>query len=329
MDVLLIDIDSLIPNLALMNVSTYFKEKGCEVGFNIENPHEIYVSCIFKKNRSDALSAGRNYFNTPIHVGGSGVSNNWLPVDMMKVRPDYSLYDGMVCQLCGHTMRFCKCKDGGTAGDIKISMGFTTRGCIRKCPWCVVPQKEGKLKRWMHPKEFYDDRHDTINLLDNNWVADRDWFFETSQFVLDHDLKLIENGLDIRRMDTKIAERLLELKVVETYSFAFDTIHAEKSVREGIKILEDVGFDLKHRVQFYVLVGYDSTPEEDKYRCRLLKELGTNAFVMQYTKNPWTRRIAWWANRRHVYWSCDIDEVDFSKQKAPKGKPKGEQTTIF
>ena len=25
-------------------------------------------------------------------------------------------------------------------------MGFTTRGCIRNCSFCVVPQKEGKIK---------------------------------------------------------------------------------------------------------------------------------------------------------------------------------------
>jgi hypothetical protein len=51
MEVLLIDVDSKIPNLALMKISAYHKQRGDEVGFDIDDPDVIYASVIFEKNR--------------------------------------------------------------------------------------------------------------------------------------------------------------------------------------------------------------------------------------------------------------------------------------
>lgn len=39
--VLLFDVDSTIPNLALMKLSTYWKNLGAEVGFNIADPTKV------------------------------------------------------------------------------------------------------------------------------------------------------------------------------------------------------------------------------------------------------------------------------------------------
>ena len=49
MKVLLVDVDSKIPNLALMKISEWHKLQGDEVGFNIQNPNKVYISCIFTK----------------------------------------------------------------------------------------------------------------------------------------------------------------------------------------------------------------------------------------------------------------------------------------
>ena len=44
-----------------------------------------------------------------------------------------------------------------------------------------------------------------------------------------------------------------------------------------------------------------------KYR---LTRKGANRLdvVMRYQKTPFTRRLARWANRRWLYWSCDFAE---------------------
>jgi hypothetical protein len=116
--------------------------------------------------------------------------------------------------------------------------------------------------------------------------------------------------MDIRILTPEIAERLKAIRWSGQYHFAFDNMADEAAVKAGISMLKDAGINTRHDVTFYVLVGFNTTEEEDKYRCRLLKELKTNAFVMQYKRTDWTRKIAWWANRKEAFWACDVDEVD-------------------
>lgn len=297
--VLLIDVDSKIPNLALMQVSSYYRERGYEVGFNVENPDEVWISCIYTKNRPRALGIAKMYPDAAIHIGGSGVNYDWLPAPMQKTFPDYSLYPG-----------------------IKYSMGFTTRGCIRRCAFCIVPKKEGTLRRWQHPKEFFNPKFDRIMLLDNNWLADKEWFFETSKWICEHKLKLIEHGMDIRLLTPNIAKRLREIECERGLHFAWDNMGDEKALRNGLTLLKNTGFNIRSEIQIYVLVGYNTSPAEDIYRCRTLKELGTNAYVMPYKDTKWTRRLARWANRKWLYWSCDIEgflSATYSRRKQRGG----------
>lgn len=314
-NVLLIDVDSIMPNLAQTQISRHHKLRGDEVSLN--NPNEpgiVYISCVFKENRKLALGRATLYPDAEVYVGGSGINYSWLPEEIQKQYPDYSLYNGKVCQKCAHLVNYCKCRHGPTPGDIFYSLGFTTRGCIRYCPFCIVHEKEGGIMRWQHITDFFNPEYGTIILLDNNIFADREWFFINTDFILQHNLKWNPiQGMDIRLLDLEIAERLADLKWYGTMYFAFDNMRDEPAVRSGIEILKEAGIDIKHDVQIYVLVGYGSSQEEDKYRCRLLKSLGTNAFVMPYERNDWTNKLAWWANRKHVYWACDIDEFEYSK----------------
>lgn len=291
MNIRLIDVDSRIPNLALMQISAWHKQQGDTVGFDTPNPDKVYVSCIFSKNRSQALGIRTLYPDTEIIFGGSGIDlKSTLPPYMEKIKPDYNLYSA------------------------KYDIGFTTRGCIRNCPFCIVPQKEGKIKKWQHISEFHSPDHTLVKLLDNNIYALKDWFFENTDYAIENNLKLdITQGMDIRILTPEIAEQLKRIKWGGTIHFAFDTPGIADHVINGIQILKDAGIDCKHKVDFYVLVGYNTTPAEDLYRCNLLRSLGTGAFVMQYQKTPFTRRLARWANRRRLYWSCTFDDYHTTK----------------
>lgn len=289
----LIDIDSKIPNLALMKLSAYYKSQGHTVSFDEPEPDRVFASVVFKANAWKAHSLRFMFPNAEIEIGGTGVDlAKRLPDEIEFCKPDYDLYPST------------------------YSLGFTTRGCIRRCPFCVVPEKEGKIQRWQHISEWHDDRFDTVVCLDNNVYADKAWFFENTDYVLAHGLKYnAVQGMDIRILDEEIAGRLADLKWSGQLHFAFDRIQDEPAIRRGIQMLQDAGIRTRRNVSVYVLVGFDSTEEEDKRRCRLLKELGATPFVMQYKRTPWTRRVAWWANRPQVFWSCDIDQVDRSKNR--------------
>jgi hypothetical protein len=230
------------------------------------------------------------YPDAEIFIGGTGynLSIN-LPDEIEFIAPDYDLYP-----------------------EIDYSMGYTTRGCNRDCYFCIVPKKEGEFRRWQHPKVFYDERFDKIVFLDNNILFDKEWFFEVMGFCKELDLRYwFTQGFDIRLIDDNVLKTLREVRHYKMIEFAWDFIWLEPIIREKIKLLEDHGFDLRKEIQFYVYINDDSEFESGLYRCRVLKELGTNPFVMFNADEKKTQRIKdlqRWANRKWIFWSCDFED---------------------
>ena len=172
MKVLLIDIDSKIPNLALMKISAYYKSRGDNVGFtNTDNPDMIYASVIFRKNKHKVDGIPFMYPGAKIEIGGPGYDlKKTLPDEIEFGKPDYSLYP-----------------------ECDYSIGFSSRGCIRNtktCPFCIVPIKEGAFRRNQHPEEWYNSNFDKIIFLDNNILADPEWFFEITGLCIEKNLKV-------------------------------------------------------------------------------------------------------------------------------------------
>jgi hypothetical protein len=67
------------------------------------------------------------------------------------------------------------------------------------------------------------------------------------------------------------------------------------------------------RTRNYQKKRYAKDPE---WRCRFLKEIGTTPFIQFNTNKDPSRRIKHlqrWANRRQIYWTCDI--IDYIKRK--------------
>ena len=122
--ILLIDVDSKIPNLALMKLSTHYK-KDNNVDF-IRLNMDYYPKRKRKVQVIDALKFNRVYVSTifkinkgfvkiencdEVFFGGVGESLKiTLPYNIDNEKLDYSLYP-----------------------DNNTSYGFITRGCIRNC----------------------------------------------------------------------------------------------------------------------------------------------------------------------------------------------------
>lgn len=267
----LYDIDSKIPNLALMKLSAWHKQRGdqTELYFPLKEYDKVYASQIFK-------------WSTPVYhydkLGGSG-TEKWgvvLPKRIEHIMPDYSLYPN-----CNY------------------AMGFTTRGCIRRCPFCIVNKKEGLIQEWAEVSEFWNGQKEVM-LLDNNILAASNWK-KVFDFIIKKKITLIEHGMDIRLINEENADYLSKIKFKKKIHFAFDNIGIEKQVRQGIKILEKARIK-PYRSTFYVIIGFDSTPEEDLYRVELLRELGSDAFVMPFDKNNrYQKDFARWVNHKAIF----------------------------
>lgn len=295
-NILLIDVDSTIPNIALMKLSTYYKSRGDNVGFGISDPDIVYASVIFQKNKHKVDGLKFYYPEAQVYIGGSGYDlTTSLPDDIEYLKPDYSLYT-----------------------ECDYSIGYTTRGCIRNtttCPFCIVPIKEGKFRISQHPEKWYNPEFNKIVFLDNNILSDKEWFFEVVNWCIKKNLSVwFTQGLDIRRLDESVAKLLLKMKVHRGIFFAWDHIEDEKIIKEKIQLLKDSGFKkskLRNEVQFYVYVDSDSEYDSGVYRCRELKTLGCNPFVMYNINNkptPRIQKLRRWANKKQLFWSIDIDE---------------------
>jgi hypothetical protein len=286
--VLLVDFDSKIPNLALMKISAYEKARGSVVGFDAENPDKVICSVIFTKNRAQAEGL-KTMFSCPVEFGGSGWDlTNRLPPEVELIKPDYDLYPS------------------------EYSQGYTTRGCIRKCGFCIVPEKEGALHPVQHPAAFHDDRFGTCMIMDNNLLgAKKEWVKSVLSWFHEGRIKMLSpQGWDARLLTEEYAGMLKDIRQPKGIHFAWDSRKDEPAIIKAISLLKNAGFNLRNDVSFYVLAGYDSTFEDDLYRCNRLKEMGVNAFVMPYHKrDSRINRLANWANRRWAYWSGPFQEV--------------------
>lgn len=286
METLLIDADETgFPNLALMQLSTHLKEHNHNVNFGSMSgePDIVFISCVFSENKEKALSVGSYYPHAIKVYGGTGIKKNNHVQYFSHKYPDYTLYP-----------------------NIDYSIGFITRGCFRKCPWCVVPKKEGQIRKHSPLTEFDNPGFKKIMLLDNNLLACHDHIKLLNELAESRKKICITQGNDIRLITEENAAALLKVRSYDTtfknkrYYFAWDIPKTEPQVIRGIKTLLDAGFREKD-LQFYVLINFDTTYEEDIHRVQTLLDYGCKPYVMLYNKRKGTyhHHLKRWVERRY------------------------------
>ena len=124
------------PNLACMKISAYHKSVGHDtellLSYNeIQNYDKVFISKVFSDTPIPDGVLGLSW----VEHGGTGFYYDkapHLPPEIEHIMPDYHLYDEFVMGLLD---------DGVSRTELKYyldySIGFTTRGCIRGCSFCV------------------------------------------------------------------------------------------------------------------------------------------------------------------------------------------------
>jgi hypothetical protein len=251
-----------------MKLSAWHKANGDEVLLNapIFPADYTYASVLFEKNTTQFIAD---------EYGGPAFSGSVLPAEVEQMRPDYDLFD------------------------TDYSLGYTYRPCFNTCHFCKVPKMEHPDNHHHSIHEFHDPKFDTICLLNNNTFQDPQWE-ETFREIWDADLKVRdENGYDIRLLDEEKAEALHRTRWATPLHFAWDRMQDEPLVINGLKLLK------KHKMGstsngVYVLIGYNTTEEEDLYRCQVIHEHGLTPYPMPYVRNDYTRRFKRFVNL-HYY----------------------------
>ncbi len=239
-------------NYALDKVTEYHKSEGDTVVKYNPLEHwntkfdQVYMSSIFTFTDKSVFNIDKNWI-----CGGTGIDvKSKLPDYIENLRP-------------------------------KKNYGFCSRGCIRNCKFCVVRQKEGYIRADADITDLWDGESKSVLLQDNNILAIPDHFIRICEQLKKYKIKVDFNqGLDIRLVDNDIAKALKGLSH-EEYRFAFDSMAIENTVRSKIEILKKAGIN---RAGWYVILGFDTTIEEDIYRMELLRSYGQRVFPMPYKK---------------------------------------------
>ncbi len=144
MRVALAQVDGKWPNLALAKLAAWYKSRGDSVEwFNpLDQAERTYASKVFTGTPDNP------YLPIDAAIGGTGYGTHWTLNDAVEaMRPDWTLWPEWT-------------KD----------MGYSTRGCIRNCPFCIVREKEGDLRVVAEFGDLWSGR-DTLVLLDANATA--------------------------------------------------------------------------------------------------------------------------------------------------------------
>jgi len=171
----------------------------------------------------------------------------------------------------------------------------------------VVPRKEGKLRQASEIRDIVRPGSNVITLLDNNLTADP-YCLDKLAEIRDRGLTVdINQGIDVRLMTEEKAKALSEVRHLRSLHYAWDLMEHEDAVMRGIEILSK--YVKEWRQMCYMLVGFNSTFEEDMYRFRRLVEIGVDPYVMIYNKQGTVqlRHFARWVNGR-IYKICDWEE---------------------
>lgn len=185
---------------------------------------------------------------------------------------------------------------------------FTSRGCIRRCPFCAVPIIEGDLKEldYWEPKPI---------VCDNNLLACSrrhfDRVIDTLKSVPSIDFN---QGLDARLFNQHHADRLTELDLA-VVRLAWDHIKDEHAFRAAYRKLCRIGIP-KRKITVYVLIGYKDTPEDALFRLSTIRNMGLRPFAMWYhpldalahnsyvapgwTRSELVRYMRYWNNLRYT-----------------------------
>jgi hypothetical protein len=301
----LIDVDSKIPNLALMKLSTYYKSIGETVEFVQEGKEyeKIFASSIFTRSKSVCEDLVKKY-EDKIEIGGTGWDiKKTLPDKIEKLRPDYELYsiEEIASRMKGIGTKEHKRKKAKEI--VEAGMGYTSRGCVRNCGFCFVPEKEGEFHDVAEISDLLNPKSNVLILHDNNFTADP-YCIDKLKEIKERKLKVdINQGCDVRLMTDEKAYWLGQVKHLRSLHYAWDLMGHERKVLEGIETLSKHVKKYKHMC--FMLVGYNTTFEEDMYRFKTLTSLKVDPFVMVYNQIPDLRlkHFARWVNSR-IYKKC-------------------------
>lgn len=302
----LLDNGTRHPNLALMKISGYFKSLGNEVELlqdykSVNEYAQIYISKVFTFTKvPDGIVDRPN-----VHIGGTGFFEDGgtnLPYEIEHHMPDYSLYEAYAND------KLAKGYNRSSVSDyLDFSIGFTTRGCFRKCSFCVNKKYDRPFKH-SPVSEFLDNNRPYIYLWDDNFLAFSGWESILDELEATGKPFQFRQGLDVRLMTDQKVKRLSKTRYHGDFIFAFDHLEDRDLIESKLKLWRKY---CAKTTKLYVLCAYNSQDEkdiEDTFeRIHILMKYGCLPYIMRYElykKSRWETfyvQLARWCNQPQFF----------------------------
>jgi hypothetical protein len=283
MNVLLLQLDGKIPNLALMRLAAHHRYRNDTIELRTiprleraesllwDQPfHRVYASTIFERTRPVAERVKEIYPSAIIGGTGWNLTTTLEEYGVLTTAQDYSIYPSW-----------------------RQSIGFSQRGCRLKCAFCVVPRKEGAVRTESTIHDIWrgDPWPKEIILLDNDFFGQVPWEARIKE-LRDGRFKVSFNqGINARFLtdDTAAAIASVDyrddsMKVKRIYT-AWDNRKDEHRLFRGLRMLTKHGVKPDH-IMVYMLCGYwpGETEEDRNYRRQRLREFGCRPYPMPFQR---------------------------------------------
>lgn len=216
-----------------MKISAWHKQNGDDVVLktdynSLDQFDKVYISKVFtdtvipcepedKSGKGDTniseWYSDNELLNRPnVVFGGTGFYYDKappLPQEIEHIMPDYHLYDEWVSD---------KLSSGASKKDTQyytdFSIGFTTRGCFRRCSFCVNRNYD---RCFLHSpiEEFFDKNRRYICLLDDNVFSCSEWASVFKNLQATKKRFQFKQGLDIRLITDEKCDALLKSRWID------------------------------------------------------------------------------------------------------------------
>lgn len=296
MKVLLCQVDGKLPNLALMRLSTWHKQRGDFTRLTDSpkeavklDPEKVYCSSIFttsQKKRDAFVSLFPN-----VIVGGDGFKPVWKDLTLIRTKNEPEGIGSNLKEVISDCNPEDLMSDYGLYPRFAASIGYTQRGCRLDCSFCRMKTREGLPRSVRTIAQLWrgDPLPKQIHLLDNDFFGQSAWA-ERLQEAIDGNFKLCFNqGINIRLITHEQGKMLSRVKYTDD-SFkkkrlytAWDSLGDEKWFKDGVAMLADAGVPAKH-LMVYMLIGFrrGETEEEILHRYNELLKLKCMPYPMVY-----------------------------------------------
>lgn len=252
------------PNYALMKISAYHKAMNDKVEWwnPLKQYDRVYSSKVFD------FTLKNPYLPKDTIRGGTGYPDvlimQQLAPTIDNIFPDYSIYPA-----CDY------------------AIGYITRGCPNHCRWCYVPAKEGGIKPYRDWWQLVRPDSKKLVLMDNNILAS-DFGIAQLESLIDSGYAIdLNQGMDARLVDERIARILSRLKWIKYIRFSCDQQAQIEPIMRTAELLGKLGIK-PYRLFVYLLVTKDV--EDAARRVEALKKLGNITIYAQAERN-WCQDI--------------------------------------